>query len=291
MPQITINGLADGLLIATLALSFASVYSTTGVFHLALGALYVLAPLVARSLLAHQAPWPLAIVIALILCSMLSLACELVNHGRLSRRNASPVAHLLSSLGIYMILVHGASMIWGDQAQVLRTSVDPAWSLSSVVITQSQVIGGSAGLGCFCTYCLLLRQTRLGLQFRAIAANPIEAGLRGMNVPRLRSSAFLIAGALAGLSGLLSAQNRGFRPQEGGFLALTLAVVAFIVGGRRSIWGVLLGGVIVGLVRSWASYLTSSQWQDAVSYALFVFFIVARPRGLFGVPQRIGGQA
>ena len=179
-----------------------------------------------------------------------------------------------------MVVVNVSSMIWGDQTRVLRTSLELTWSVFNVLLTQSQAFTLVIGAATFLIYFVLLKYTDVGVKFRAIATNRDEAELRGINVTRYRMAAFALSGPLAGVAGLVAALDRGFRPQEGGLEALTLAVVAFIIGGRRSLWSALVGGLFVGMIRSWAQYFTSSQWQNAVSFALLILFVLIRPDGL-----------
>ena len=291
LTQALINGVSGGLLIAVIGLAFATVYASSGVFHLALAAIYLLAPLLTWSLRARDTPWFLAMPVVVLVSSALSVLCEALNHRRLFRRKASAIAHLISSLGIYLMLMHAGSMFWGDHTRVLGTSVDRTWTLGSAVVTETQTAVVIVGVVCLVVYHVLMQKTPLGLDLRAIAANTAEAELRGINVPRLRLSAFGIAGALAAVAGILAALRTGFRPQDGGLPALTLGVVAFIVGGRSSSGGLLIGGVVVGIVRSGAEYLSSSLWQDAVTYVLLGLFLVVRPQGILGTQPARGSLA
>src|ERR1039457_2362549 len=102
--QILLNGLASGSQIAALAIAFAVVYRPTGIIFFALGGIYVVAPYIVAQLRAFHCPWWASIPIAIACTSLLSLACELLNHARLERSKAIFAPHLVSSLGIYLIL-------------------------------------------------------------------------------------------------------------------------------------------------------------------------------------------
>ena len=147
--QIIVNGLISGLTIALLALAFSIVYLPTRVFHVALGGVYASIPFIAWACLRWGWPWYLAMTVATLTGVGLSLVCELVNHARLERRRASSGAHLVSSLGIYIIMVQALALIWGNETKVLRTGLDAVVSVGDIIITHAQLIAQSYPLSCF----------------------------------------------------------------------------------------------------------------------------------------------
>jgi branched-chain amino acid transport system permease protein len=128
--------------------------------------------------------------------------------------------------------------------------------------------------------------SKLGLQMRALADNPVELALYGYNVRMLRIISFSMAGFLCGISSLLVAYDIGFDPQ-GGLATLLLAVVAMIVGGRNSFAGPVLGGIILGVTRSEVVWFLSARWQEAVTFLLLALFLFFRPNGLLSPKTRL----
>jgi branched-chain amino acid transport system permease protein len=128
------------------------------------------------------------------------------------------------------------------------------------------------------------------LQFRALADNPTQLALFGYNIRRLRFLAFGIAGLLAATSSLLVAFDLGFDP-HGGLNALLLAIVAVIIGGRESLFGPVLAGFLLGVMRAQIVWYGSARWQDTVTYLLLVLFLFLRPQGLIGKKNRLEAQA
>ena len=131
--------------------------------------------------------------------------------------------------------------------------------------------------------------SQLGLQFRALADNPQEFALRGYNVQKLRLLAFGLAGAMGAVSSLLVAYDLGFDP-NGGLAAVLLAVVAMIIGGQRSFWGSITGGILVGIIRAGVVWFLSARWQEAVTFAILALFLFVRPQGLFGQKMRLEAE-
>jgi branched-chain amino acid transport system permease protein len=134
-------------------------------------------------------------------------------------------------------------------------------------------------------YCWL-RFSNLGLQFRAMADNPIQLALHGYNIRRLRLFAFAMAGFLAAVSALVVANDVGFDP-HGGLPVLLLAIVAVIIGGNTSFLAPVLGGLLLGIIRAAAVWHLSSRWQDAVAFLLLAFFLLFRPHGILGRRLRL----
>ena len=128
------------------------------------------------------------------------------------------------------------------------------------------------------------------MQFRALADNPDELALRGYNIRRLRLLAFGVSGLLGAVSALLTAYDIGFDPNVG-LSALLLAVVAVIIGGRQSFIGPVVGGILLGMVRSEVVWILSARWQEAVTFGLLVLFLYMRPNGLVGRETRLEAKA
>src|SRR5947209_3160853 len=103
--QLLANGVIYGLTIAVLALAFTTVYLPTRVFHVALAGVYAAVPYVAWACLQASWPWYLAVATAVLAGVIVSVACELVNHGPLEQKRAPSGTHLVSSLGLSILLV------------------------------------------------------------------------------------------------------------------------------------------------------------------------------------------
>lgn len=284
--QIFVNGTITGLTIAVLALAFTVVYLPTRVFHVALGGVYAAAPFIAWTCTRWGWPWYFAMALASLTGVGLSLACEFVNHAPLERKSASSGAHLVSSLGIYIIMVQAIALLWGNETKVLRRGLDAVVPFGNIIITRAQLLAAGVSVLMLALFYGWLQWSRLGLQFRALADNPKELALRGYNIRRLRRVAFGMSGVLCSGSALLVSYDIGFDP-HGGLVALLLAVVAVIIGGRESFLGPVLGGVLLGLVRSEVVWFLSARWQEAVTFLLLALFLFIRPNGLLGQKGRL----
>ncbi|MEM8556309.1 MAG: branched-chain amino acid ABC transporter permease [Bacteroidota bacterium] len=284
--QILANGIISGLTISVLAMAFSVVYLPTRVFHIALGGIYAAVPFVAWTALRDGWPGFAAVLLAVSLAVGLSLACEQFNHARLERNQAPEGAHLIASLGIYIVLVQIVALIWGSEPKVLRQGVDQVFTAGGLILSRAQLVAGGGALVALALFFVWLRYSLLGLQFRALADNPRALALQGYNIRQLRLLAFGVSGLLGATAALLVAYDVGFDP-HGGLPALLLAIVAVIIGGRQSFLGPMLGGLLLGVVRSQVVWFLSARWQAAVTFALLALFLYVRPHGLVGRKMRL----
>jgi branched-chain amino acid transport system permease protein len=288
--QILCNGIISGLTIGLLATAFNAVYLPTRVFHIALGAVYAAAPFFVWRLLLFKQSWPLAVALALVGSVLISLACETFNHARLERKGGSSGTHLIASLGIYIILVQAVAVAFGNETKFLRVGVDSVFTLGSVTLSRAQLFAGAASILLLAIFYAWVRLTNLGLRLRALADNPAQLALQGYNIRQVRLLAFAIAGLLASACSLVVAYDIGFDPQ-GGLVALLLAIVAVIIGGRDTWLGPILGGILLGIIRAEVVWFMSAKWQDAITYALLALFLLVRPGGLLGRGIRLEARA
>ena len=278
--------MVSGLGIALLALSFAVVYLPSRIFHLAMGGIFATAPFVAHSCIQAGLPWTVALGISVMTCVLLSLLCEIANHSPLDARSAPSGVHFVSSLGILVVISQILVLSWGSETRALRTGISPSWSagLVSLTVPQGLILGVSIFL--LAGFYAWLRFGQIGLQFRAVADNPIEYALRGYNPRRIRLVAFGLSGFLAACAALTTAYDYGY-DAFGGMPALLLAVVAFIIGGRDSFLGPLVGGLLIGVIRVSVSWFLSASWQDGVTFLILAVFLIARPSGILGDRSRL----
>jgi len=284
--QIIVNGLISGFSIALLALAFQIVYLPTRVFFIGLAGLYSITPYIYFSLQKAGMPWFISSIAALSFTVVLALLCEYINHAPLTRKGASEGAHLISSLGISILLVQIVAMVWGNEPQTLRTGIDSTIQLGGLVLTRSQLLMAGVSILMLLTFLIVLRTTEIGLRLRALADNASQFALYGYNINAYRLIAFGLAGLFVTFASLLNAIDLGFDP-HGGLHAVLLAVVAVIIGGRGSFIGPIIGGIVLGLMRALIVWQFSARWQEAVTFAVLAIILLLRPQGLFGQKLRI----
>jgi branched-chain amino acid transport system permease protein len=126
---------------------------------------------------------------------------------------------------------------------------------------------------------LLFYRTRLGRAFRAASDDPDTSELMGIDNRHLYALALGIAMVFTALAGVLFAIRTNFDPAAGP-IRLILAFEAVIIGGLGSLWGTLLGGVVLGISQAIGAAL-SPTWQILAGHIAFLIILIVRPSGLF----------
>jgi len=284
--QVVINGFISGLQIAVLAMAFQAVYLPTRLFFVGLAGLYAATPfvfIIFQNLLENAVA---AAFVTMMIVGLLAIGCEVLNHAPLSRRGASDGAHLVSSLGLYVLLSQGVAMVWGNDPRFLRSGIDDKQEFWGMTLTNSQVIAAVASITILLVFIAVLRITKIGLRLRALADNPSQFALYGHNTAWYRLAAFGLSGALCAAAALLTAYDVGFDPQTG-LHAVLLAVVAVIIGGRSSFMAPIVGGLLVGLVRAEVGWHWSASWRELATFVLLAMFLFLLPKGILGQRLRI----
>lgn len=284
--QIWFNGICNGVLIALLATAFSIVYVPIGVFYIALAGIYVFAAYVTLQMLSWGAHWSVACLLALLSGIVLSILFDRFNHMLLQRKQASGGAHMISSLGLYMVMVQVSALIWGNDPRNLDLIPPRTLHLSGVSLACSQLAILISGTIILTALLFWTWHSGIGLRLRALANNPVQLALLGCNTTGMRLLIFGISGALAAVAGILHAGDLGLDPHIG-MPALMLAIVASIIGGRKNLAGPVIGGLLLGIIRSWVIWCTSARWQDTVTFAVLAIFLFLRPEGILGSQIRI----
>jgi branched-chain amino acid transport system permease protein len=130
---------------------------------------------------------------------------------------------------------------------------------------------------------LFFSQTRVGKLMRAAAQDREMARLLGINIGLMTALTFAIAAAFGGVAGILVAPVFNIDVRMGSMVGLK-AFVASIIGGWGSVPGAFVGGLIIGLVETFAAAYLSSAYKDAFAFLLMIGFLLVLPRGVFGEP-------
>ena len=127
---------------------------------------------------------------------------------------------------------------------------------------------------------LFLNRTKLGRAFRATSDDREAAELMGINNKHIYGLAMAIALAIVALAGILLAVRTTFDPTQGSF-RLIYAFEAVIMGGMGSIWGTLIGGIVLGVSQTLGSQAFGAGWGMLVGHLVFLAVLAFRPSGFF----------
>jgi len=127
---------------------------------------------------------------------------------------------------------------------------------------------------------LFLSRSTLGRAMRATSMNPQLARVAGIDPERVLRATWVVGGVLAAVAGVFAGLTVQLRPTLGLDLLLPL-FAAVILGGIGSVWGAVLGGLIVGLAESAAVHIVGAEYRAAAAFVVLIAILLVRPTGLF----------
>lgn len=293
--QIFLNGLISGLLYALVALGFSLIYSGTRVFHIAHGAIYTASvylflafDFLFRILSIEQNLYTLlaSLILSLTATSFLAVLFEYFIYRPLMHRNASPLVNLISSLGIYIIVVNLIALIFGNETKILNPEIETSFNIEGIIVTRIQLIQLIVSSIFITLIFIVIGKTTLGRNIRALSDNPALLSVWGINIKKVRLLIFTIGSILAASASLLKAFDVGVDPYVGLSAVLT-AAVAIIVGGIGKHHGAVFAALLIGLTQNIVIWYTSAQWQEAVTFVILIIVLLVRKEGLFTSKLRL----
>jgi branched-chain amino acid transport system permease protein len=280
IPQVLVQGVVSGSWYAGVALGFALLYRSTGIFNFAVGQIFVLAPYLFISLVPHMA-WGLALVGALLGAALLQVVIDRLLMPRMSTRNHLAIAIL--TLGVANMIEAAIAYFWGYSERQLPSPIagNPVLTLPfGVRLPVLQLIGVGMIVVLFAAVLLLWEKTPLGLRMRASAESQVLAGISGISYRSAALTAWAVSGVAAAVAGIAYAMGASLHPSVAN--VGLLAFPALVLGGLDSMVGAVFGGVILGLVQAAIITWGDPSAQYAVTYALLLVIVLVRPRGLLG---------
>ncbi len=285
--QQLINGLTIGGIYAMIAVGYTMVYGVIQLINFAHGEIYMLGAFFAVSFIAFlNLPFYVAFLLSMACCAVCGILLDVIAYRPL--RNSPRLAALITAIGMSIFLQNLAMIIWGSRPKPFPQGSLPAY------FEKSAVTFAGVNLSWFhlfifgITICMMLglhltiQKTRWGKAMRAVAQNKTMAALAGINVNRVISYTFALAGAMGGAAGIMvSAYYNSLYPTMG-YLAGVKAFAAAVLGGIGSVPGAMLGGVVLGVAEAMGAGYLSSLYRDGISYAVMIIVIVFVPAGLFG---------
>ena len=203
-----------------------------------------------------------------------TLITPLVAHS--ASMEAFEYATLIVFFGVLLILQNVALLLWTADYRVISYATEPV-SLGPVSVASNRLIVLLVALAVSALMFIGLRYTMLGKAIRAVSQDMTTARLMGVNVKRVGLIGFGIGSALAGIAGSLASTIYVITPTVG-LLFTIKAFTVMVVGGLGSQVGILLAGLSLGILESFASFLIGAEYKDLSGYVLLIGFIVWKSR-------------
>jgi branched-chain amino acid transport system permease protein len=226
----------------------------------------------------------IGLVAAIVVSGLVALTVELVAYRPLRKRNAPPLAFLITAIGASLTI----SEVTGVLTHRNQRGVPPIIEAKAVItigntsISNLQILIIVLALVMMFVLDRFINRSRLGRGIRAVAQNPDSAALMGVNKSRVISLVFLLGGLMAGIAAVMYDLKIGVTKYDAGFLLGIDAFTAAVLGGIGNLRGALLGGLLLGVLQNYAAGLFGSQWLHAAAFVLLVLILLFRPTGLLG---------
>ena len=279
--QQLINGLTLGVIYSLLALGYSLVFGTLGFINFAHGAVAMIAPYVAWYGFARMGmPFLPSCLMGVVFAGIVGVFMDLVGYKPI--RTSSRLAMITVSVGFLYIVKTGLQIIFGADPFQFAAGKIVIYNFGNTTFNSVDV--WVLVLSVILMICLQLftRYTKAGRGLRAISLDRDTASLMGVNVNSTISLTFFIGSALGGISAIMMSMY--FSQFD---LAMTgpigdKAFAAVVLGGVGSIPGAMVGGVLMGILESFAGTFLNAQASQGVAFVVLILILIFRPSGLLG---------
>lgn len=291
--QQLVNGLGLGAIYALIALGYTMVYGVLRFINFAhsdvlmLGAFsaFYLAPQVQKAL-GPQSPLAaiLVILLAAAICACIGMLIEFLAYRPLRRRPKLTV--LITAIGVSLFIEYTCQnerLLGAASRPFPQLLPEHQYHLGKLVIGSNDILVPVITAFLLGGMWLVVQKTRVGTAMRAVSFNQQAAALMGVPVGRIISFTFGLGSALAAVAGILySMKSPSIDPLMGVRPGL-FAFVAAVLGGIGNLPGAVLGGLILGLLETFAGGIPGlSNYRDGIAFGILILILLFKPAGLLG---------
>lgn len=279
--QTLLNGLIMGSIYALVAMGVALVWGVMGIINFAHGEFLMYGMYISFWFYAlHNFDPVISIPLGIIGICLLSIVSYKISIKRVL--GAPLLTTLLATFALSLILKHTAQYLWGPDYRIIFSPIiQGSIGFGGIYLSLNKLIAAIISIAAIIFLYWFLKKTEWGMSVQAVSLNKEASLLVGIKVEQIYIITFAIAGATAGLAGVLFSSFYPVSPQGGSFLVI-IAFTCVALGGFGSITGAMLGGIIIGIVESLAGFYIGPAFQYAVVFMIYLLVVLFRPRGLLG---------
>jgi branched-chain amino acid transport system permease protein len=274
-------GLTNGMAYALFAIGLSLIWGIVGVINLAHGELYMLG-----AMLAWLAETTLGLnffgsaIVSIVVLGAVGILCNRVAVQPLLGVRNFLLVTLLSTLGLSMIFMNGAIVVWGDISREVTTPFSEIIKVGGIQVSADRIVTFAVTVGAVLLLHFFLTRSKLGKALRASAQSSFGARLVGIDLKRIYALGFALGAALAALAGISLAPIWFAYPHMGQTM-LIKGFVTVILAGLGSIYGCVAAGLFIGLAESLFGYYISVYYREAFCFVIMVIILLVKPTGLF----------
>ena len=278
--QIVIQGALLGGLYALFAIGLSLSFGIMRLVNIAHGDLIVLSAYIGLMVINATGMYPIATLV--IVGPVMFCLGYLLQRGLLNQTlSGGLLPPLLVTFGLSVIIENVLLEAFGADNRRLQAGALETQSIAvgGIAIGVYPLIVFATAIVAIAGLQLLFYRTALGRAFRATSDDAETAELMGIDNRHLYALGLAIAMIFTALAGVLMAIRTNFDPAAGP-IRLIFAFEAVIIGGLGSLWGTLLGGMVLGIAQATGAAL-SPTWQILAGHIAFLIILIVRPSGFF----------
>ena len=283
-----ISGISLGSVYAIIALGYTMVYGIAKMLNFAHGDVIMVGGYISLLAMTNLGlPWPIAVLLAMLVCTVLGVAIEGLAYRPL--RSAPSLAVLITAIGVSYFLQNAAQLLWGASPRSYTPIVSGSLSVGGLSVSYVSLLTIAMCIIIMAALTAFTSKSKTGKAMCACSEDKGAAQLMGINVNRTISLTFAIGSALAAVAGvLLCSFNTSLMPTTGSMPGIK-AFTAAVFGGIGSIPGAFLGGILLGIIEALAKAYISTQLANSIVFAVLIIMLLVRPAGLLGkyVPEKV----
>ena len=281
-----ISGLSMGGTYAMIALGYTMVYGIAKMLNFAHGDIIMVgAYMLFVSLNVAGLPAWVGIIIALLVCTVFGIVIERFAYRPL--RGASPLAVLITAIGVSYLLQALAQIVFGSEQQnVTALRIPGSVDLGIIKIDYSTIITLVVAGVIMAALTIFVKRTKIGRAMLAVSEDRDAAKLMGVDVNLVIMITFIIGSALAAVAGAFTLMKSPVVTPVLGAMPGIKAFTAAVIGGIGSIPGAMVGGVLLGVIEAICLKTPLAAYTDAIEFLILIIILLVRPSGLLGKKRR-----
>lgn len=279
--QATVYGILQGGLLALVAVGFSLVWGVMNVVNLSHGAFVILGAYVGWEM--HQELGLDPLLGMLVAAAVLFVIGYVVQRWLINLVINGPIfITLLLTFGLSLIIIQGMNVAFTANYRSIKTSyASNSIHLGEVHIPVGRLVAFGIAVVVTLLLVALVTRTRTGISILATGMDRGAARLMGIKARHVYALTFGISAAMAAIAGTMVGTVGTFNAAAAGGYTLLSFVIA-VLGGLGNMYGALVGGIVIGLVESWAGLYLNGTWQSAIAFLVLVIVLIVRPTGLLG---------
>jgi neutral amino acid transport system permease protein len=277
-----LTGLSTGSIYALGAVGLTLVYGILKLVNFAHGDFLTFGAYIAFLInITWGLPFVAAIVGAMVATAVLGVLLEKVMWGPMRSRGAGMLQLLLMAIGLALVIRYVIQFVWSTELRQLDVNRTATVDFLGLGIGRIFFITIIIGIVVLVGTGLMLRFSLLGKRMRALSDNLELAETAGIDTSRVILMTWILAGAFAGLAGVMAGATTQLQP-ELGFEYLLPIFAVVVLGGIGNAYGALAAGVVLGVVTEWSTLLIEARWKTAIGFLILILVLIIRPQGIFG---------